>query len=81
MFLFSLHFEVFFGALEELGWVNFCFLGDRGFEEVVMAWLDLEADILLEGGAVGVWDIPDIGEDIGVGACFLPLATLGGGSF
>jgi hypothetical protein len=71
--------EVFLGVLEEFGWVNFGFLGDRGFE-VVVGWLELEA-IILEGGIEGVWDISDIGGDTGVDVRFLSLVTLGGGSF
>ncbi|KAG1838197.1 cytosol aminopeptidase family, catalytic domain-containing protein [Suillus subalutaceus] len=63
LFLFPLHLEVFLGVLEEFGWVNFGFFGDREFEEVVIGWLDLEATIILEGGAGGVLDIPDIGGD------------------
>ncbi|KAG1838206.1 hypothetical protein DFJ58DRAFT_846159 [Suillus subalutaceus] len=63
LILIPLALEVFLGVLEEFGWVNFGFFGDREFEEVVIGWLDLEATIILEGGAGGVLDIPDIGGD------------------
>jgi hypothetical protein len=77
-----LHLEVFLGVLEELGWVNFGFLGGRGPEGFVIDWLDFGAVIVLEDGTKGVWDIPDIGWDTGVGAHFPGLAPFrGGGSF
>lgn len=78
-----LHLEVFLGVLEELGWVNFGFLGGRGPEGFVIDWLDFEAVIVLEGGTRGVWDISDTGGDTWVGAHFIGLAApfRGGGSF
>lgn len=77
----SLCLEVVLGVFEELRWANFCFLGGRGSEGFVVDWLDPEVVVVLESGTRGVWDILDIGRDTEVGADFLGLVPLGGGSF